>query len=112
MSNVPVTILLYDRIYLYFTSNLSEEQMKKIKDNELMTDKIIDMGVIDVDYIVMEPQLFTLADNDALPVLFANGNSEEVKAKKKDMIDKISSQLLSICLSLKEFPHIRYAVYI
>lgn len=112
MSNVPVTILLYDRIYLYFTSNLSEEQMKKLKDNELMTDKIVDMGVIDMDFIVLEPQLFSLGDKDALQVLFMNGNSEEIKSKKKDMIDKISNELVSVCLSLKEFPHIRYSVYI
>lgn len=109
-------IFTFHLVFIYLLLDPTEEQLQKIKENELLSPHILvfiiiylkGIGTLDTDFVVVEPQLFSLSIKDALPIIYMQNANDEIKEKRKKMTDHIIDQLFNICLTLKEFPYIRY----
>ena len=91
--------------HLYFTSTVQPELFDRIKNCAPLKAKMTAFVELYVDFLSLESNVFTF-DRDApqtLTRLFPPANTARVD------LEQIANQLVSFCLTIKEYPYVRYA---
>jgi len=96
----------YKAVHLYFTGRVSNDQMKRIQGRKRLVQRIQTFKEINVDFISYESRIFTLfRPNIAIKNLYLHNNDQKILGGE---LAKTASQIVSLCLTLKENPYIRY----
>lgn len=95
----------YSSAHLFFTGAVSSNEMKAIGAAKNLVQRTKTFQEINVDFIAQESHLFTFGQQ---PTAIANLFSTDGTVLRKELV-KDSSQLVSLLLTLKEYPHIRYS---
>eukprot|EP01116_Phalansterium_solitarium_P023583 TRINITY_DN8353_c0_g2_i1.p1 TRINITY_DN8353_c0_g2~~TRINITY_DN8353_c0_g2_i1.p1 ORF type:complete len:516 (+),score=115.73 TRINITY_DN8353_c0_g2_i1:61-1608(+) len=93
---------MYAAAHVFFTSNISEDIIKKLK-GERAAQHIKTMRDWNLRFVAHESQAFHF-DNPQAFHSFFSPNSSDIKAERIKCVD----QLVSLCVTLKEYPIVRY----
>jgi len=91
--------LYADTVFLYFTSILSDDLLKKIKVCKPLVKRLKALNELNIDFITNEIRAFHLDMSSSFASLFQFDGRAEVA---------IADKLVTLCASLHEYPHIRY----
>ncbi|KAG8527478.1 uncharacterized protein KY384_007630 [Bacidia gigantensis] len=94
----------YRRSYIIWTSLLPPAERSKIEQNRKAIDQIAVMRILNVDFFPRESHLITFRDPWSFPYLFHPACDNFVRKHLDDLAQKI----VSVCVSLGEYPTIRY----
>eukprot|EP00823_Brevimastigomonas_motovehiculus_P000798 TRINITY_DN1100_c5_g1_i1.p1 TRINITY_DN1100_c5_g1~~TRINITY_DN1100_c5_g1_i1.p1 ORF type:complete len:784 (+),score=264.05 TRINITY_DN1100_c5_g1_i1:266-2353(+) len=110
----------YTSVHLFFTTHCGNNLMQMIEANSVLTDRIKTLQEMYCDFVAFESRVFSLNRPKALSRLYLK-NKEKLYLKESgdDEIDpeeditkeiKYSArQLASLCLTLNEYPYVRYS---
>ncbi|KAL9135469.1 MAG: hypothetical protein Q9175_003335 [Cornicularia normoerica] len=94
----------YRRSYILWTSLLPPEQRLRLDQSAMAREQIVLLRVLNVDFYPRESHLITFQDPWSFPTLFHPACNQLVRKHMDDLAQKI----VSICVSLGEYPTIRY----
>lgn len=94
----------YSGAHLFFLPGLSDDLRLRIKNSRAHSHIKGPIRTAHIDFWPIESQIFTLDDSDAIPILY-NPNCHDLVWTH---IQRTAEQLASLCISLREFPVIRY----
>jgi len=95
----------YKAVHLFFTGRVTEQQMELIQSRKKLVDRIETFKELNVDFLSFESRVFSF--NHPCRTI-SNVYLSGVESKKQKVLETISNQLISLCLTLKENPYIRY----
>eukprot|EP00727_Mastigamoeba_balamuthi_P010299 m51a1_g5892 putative sec1-like family protein (645) ;mRNA; f:529751-533189 len=93
---------MYAAAHLYFTSALPQEELRRIAASPA-AHYVKSLKDFNLDFLAVEPRVFHLDS----PMSFQNLYSPESKSIPAE-VTSIASCLVSLCLSLNEYPYVRY----
>lgn len=104
---------MYKEIHLFFTSRLSDDLLSLIKNCPNLVARIRTLKEVNLEFASPEPCIFNLniEDNDEKsssgdhPLRILMSSSE---LQIMSYLQGLSRQIASVCMTLKEFPYIRY----
>ncbi|KAL8649280.1 MAG: hypothetical protein Q9226_005643 [Calogaya cf. arnoldii] len=94
----------YRRTFLVWTALLPLELQNRLDRSAMAKQQIVYTNVLNVDYYPRESHLITLRDPWSFPTLFHPACNHLVRQHMEELAQKI----VSICVSLGEYPTIRY----
>ncbi|ERF71473.1 hypothetical protein EPUS_00462 [Endocarpon pusillum Z07020] len=94
----------YRRLFLVWTSELDHNLRKRIECLPTAREQIADYKTLYVDYYPREAQLVTFRDPSSFFVLFHPDCSNLVRGH----LEALAQKVVSICVSLGEYPAVRY----
>ncbi|KAN0067471.1 Sec1-like protein [Elaphomyces granulatus] len=94
----------YKKAFLVWTSSLEPQQRGKLDRLKTARDQIADFRVLNIDFFPRESRLVTFRDPWSFPVLFHPACSNLIRTHLEDL----SRKIVSLCVSLGEYPTIRY----
>ena len=94
----------YRRAYIIWTSLLPSEERARIDQSRIAMEQIELMKVLNIDFFPRESHLITFRDPWSFPTLFHPACNQLVRRHMDDLAQKI----VSTCVSLGEYPTIRY----
>ena len=94
----------YRRSFVIWTSLLEADQRARLDNSALARDQIAMMRVLNVDFFSKESHLITFRDPWSFPTLFHPACNPLVRKH----MDELSQKIVSVCVSLGEYPTIRY----
>eukprot|EP00735_Rhodelphis_limneticus_P007533 TRINITY_DN20099_c0_g1::TRINITY_DN20099_c0_g1_i1::g.15642::m.15642 TRINITY_DN20099_c0_g1::TRINITY_DN20099_c0_g1_i1::g.15642 ORF type:complete len:633 (-),score=173.74,sp/Q54QC8/SEC1_DICDI/41.18/7e-155,Sec1/PF00995.18/1.1e-136,GARS_C/PF02843.11/2.9e+03,GARS_C/PF02843.11/0.5 TRINITY_DN20099_c0_g1_i1:410-2260(-) len=94
----------YRMAHVFFTSKLHEDLFQQIGSCEPLVQRMATLIEINLEFLAVEQQVFSLDCNNALEVLF----SPEQRGVN-EMSHRIAAQLLTTFITLGEMPAVRYA---
>ena len=94
----------YRRAYVIWTSLLPPEERARIDQSRMAMQQIAVMKVLNVDFYPRESHLITFRDPWSFPTLFHPACNNLVRKH----LDDLSQKIVSVCVSLGEYPTIRY----
>ncbi|KAL8913814.1 MAG: hypothetical protein Q9171_001417 [Xanthocarpia ochracea] len=94
----------YRRTFLVWTSLLPLDLQNRLDRSSMAKQQIVNASVLNVDYYPRESHLITLRDPWSFPTLFHPACNHLVRQHMEELAQKI----VSICVSLGEYPTIRY----
>lgn len=97
----------YPNVHLFFTETCPEKLFNRLANANNLAKRIRSLKEIDIAYLPIEMQVFSLDNREALPHLYSHNNSV-VREKRPPCVEQIAEQLATLCLSLGEYPSIRY----
>merc|ERR1711871_885785 len=92
----------YADVHLFFTRSVSTFVMNKIKQCPNLLRKVKTFNEVHMDFIVLERRLVSLGMPDAIQDLWISG----MRADKQRAEFEITARLLSLLVSLGQFPYI------
>lgn len=102
----------YKAVHLFFTGRVSQSQMEKIQGRRKLLRRVKTFKEMNVDFIAYESRAFSLQrPNRAIHNIYLHNNDKGALSNAealKNELQKTSSQIVSLCLTLKECPYIRY----
>ena len=90
----------YNDVHLIFTSRVSDELMSKLKTQITLVQKIKTFKELNLEYLAIESQCFHLDAPETFADLYGGSGASAQS--------RIVTKLLTTCVSLGEFPAIRY----
>jgi syntaxin-binding protein 1 len=90
----------YNEVHLIFTSHVSEELMSKLKTQVTLLQKVKTFKELNLEYLAFESRCFHFDAPETFADLYG-GSEGSVQSK-------IVTKLLTTCITLGEFPSIRY----
>lgn len=97
----------YTGAHIFFTETCPEKLFENIAKASNLGRRIKTLQEINIAYLPIEMQVFSLDNRDALPHLYSH-NSSVVREKRPICVEQIAEQLATLCASLGEYPSIRY----
>ncbi|EKG12119.1 Sec1-like protein [Macrophomina phaseolina MS6] len=94
----------YRKTYLIWTSLLPGPLRDRIDKSQMAREQIVAFKVLNIEYYPRESHLVTFRDPWSFPILFHPACNNLVKRHLEEMSQKI----VSLCVSLGEYPTIRY----
>ncbi|KAL8997438.1 MAG: hypothetical protein Q9169_003301 [Polycauliona sp. 2 TL-2023] len=94
----------YRRTFLVWTSLLPSDLQNRLDRSAMAKQQVVHASVLNVDYYPRESHLITLRDPWSFPTLFHPACNHLVRQHMEDLAQKI----VSLCVSLGEYPAIRY----
>ncbi|CAD6593893.1 MAG: vacuolar sorting protein VPS33/slp1 [Alectoria sarmentosa] len=94
----------YRRSYIIWISLLSPEQRLRLDHSASAREQIVLLRVLNVDFYPLESHLITFRDPWSFPTLFHPACNQLVRKH----MDGLAQKIVSICVSLGEYPTIRY----
>jgi len=92
----------YGVVHLFFTSPLKDEEFSRLKQENVVS-RIKTLKEMNLDFIAYEMQVFHLDDLSSFTSLFS---PESVTSKAEQ--HRIAEKIVSVCVTLREYPIIRY----
>lgn len=94
----------YKAAHLFFTGRVSADHMKLIQSRKQLVSRIKTFKELNVDFLAFESQVYSFGNPcKTISNLYVHGPESNMPELKK-----ASAQLISLCLTLKEDPYIRY----
>jgi hypothetical protein len=93
----------YNDVHLVFTSRLSDALMMKIKNCSLLLSRIRTCKELYLEYLANESQCFNFNMPSSLNDLYSPQSAQLANTETA-----IATKLMSLCISLGEYPNIRY----
>lgn len=87
--------------FVYFLGPVANHEIDKIKQCRPLLKRLKALGEINIDFLVKEERAFSLDMRSAFPPLYLR-NARKIEAN-------IADKLVTVCVTLNEYPHIRYA---
>lgn len=97
----------YTAAHIFFIESCPEQIFNRIAKAPTLGRKIRTLQEINIAYLPLEMQVFSLDSQDALEHLYSH-NPTIVKDKRTACVEKIAEQLATLCVSLGEYPSVRY----
>lgn len=94
----------YRQCFIIWTSLLESEQRARLDRSSQARDNIALMKVLNIDFYPRESHLITFRDPWSFPTLFHPSCNSLVRKH----IDELAQRIVSVCVSLGEYPSIRY----
>ena len=94
----------YRRAFIIWTSLLPPNERSRIEQSRTAMEQIAVMKVLNVDFFPRESHLITFRDPWSFPTLFHPACNHLVRKH----LDDIAQKVVSVCVSLGEYPTIRY----
>ncbi|KAF9894729.1 vacuolar sorting protein VPS33/slp1 [Aspergillus nanangensis] len=94
----------YRKSWLVWTSVLEPQQRVRLERSQMAQEQIATFRVMNIDYFPKESRVVTFRDPWSFPVLFHPGCNHLVK----DHLEGLAQKIVSLCVSLGEYPTIRY----
>ncbi|KAL9127788.1 MAG: hypothetical protein Q9217_003394, partial [Psora testacea] len=94
----------YRRSFLIWTSLLPPEQRARLDQSAMARQSIATIRVLNIDFYPRESHLITFRDPWSFPTLFHPACNQLVRRH----MDNLAQKMVSICVSLGEYPTIRY----
>ena len=94
----------YRKCYLIWTSELPHNLKERLDRSQMARQQIAAFRILDIDFFPRESHLITFRDPWSFPVLFRPDCSHLVK----DHLDGLAHRIVSVCVSLGEYPTIKY----
>ena len=94
----------YRRSFVVWTSLLPPEQRARLDQSAMARDSIASLRVLNVDFFPRESHLITFRDPWSFPTLFHPACNQLVRKH----MDQLAQKIVSVCVSLGEYPTIRY----
>ncbi|MCJ1378484.1 vacuolar sorting protein VPS33/slp1 [Xylographa soralifera] len=94
----------YHRSYLVWTSFLPPELRQRIDQSSTAKEQIAQARILNINFFPRESHLITFRDPSSFPMLFHPACNQLVPKHMYDLAQKI----VSVCVSLEEYPTIRY----
>ena len=96
----------YTAAHIFFTETCDAKLFQKLSSSKsYLSRKIKTLKEINIAFLPMEGQVFSLDSYDAFDKLFSPSVNDENRQK---MVEVISEQLATVCATLGEYPSIRY----
>ena len=96
----------YTAAHIFFTETCSAKLFEKLSSpKSLLSRRIKTLKEINIAFMPVEGQVFSLDSYDAFNKLFCQSVSDENRHK---MVEVIAGQLATVCATLGEYPSIRY----
>ena len=97
----------YTAAHIFFTEACPTHLFEKIAKANNLGRRIKNLQEINISYLPLEMQVFSLDNGDALPYLYSP-NPSVIREKRPACVEQIAEQLATLCASLGEYPSIRY----
>jgi len=97
----------YLAAHIFFTEACPGHLFERIAKSSSLGRRIKNMKEINIAYLPVEMQVFSLDTQDALAHLYSH-NPTVVRDKRPSCVEQIAEQLATLCASLGEYPSIRY----
>jgi len=94
----------YRRSFVIWTSLLPPEQRARLDQSAMAREQIALLRVLNIDFFPREARLITFRDPWSFPTLFHPACNQLVRQH----MDELAQKIVSICVSLGEYPTIRY----
>ena len=94
----------YRTSFVIWTSLLDPEQRARLEKSAMARDRIAQMRVLNIDFHPQESHLITFKDPWSFPTLFHPACNSLVRKH----MDELAQKVVSVCVSLGEYPSIRY----
>eukprot|EP01114_Cavostelium_apophysatum_P002022 TRINITY_DN1176_c0_g1_i1.p1 TRINITY_DN1176_c0_g1~~TRINITY_DN1176_c0_g1_i1.p1 ORF type:complete len:627 (+),score=182.39 TRINITY_DN1176_c0_g1_i1:2117-3997(+) len=94
----------YGRAHLYFTSRISDDDLKRIKASPSLIAHVKGLKELNLDFLAFEQQVFHFDLPHSLSALF----SPDASFHRGEELKRIANKLASVCATLEEYPLIRY----
>ncbi|PLB49005.1 vesicle trafficking protein [Aspergillus steynii IBT 23096] len=94
----------YRKAWLVWTAVLDPQQRVRLERSQMAQDQIASFRVMNADYFPRESRVVTFRDPWSFPVLFHPGCNHLIKGH----LESLAQKAVSICVSLGEYPTIRY----
>lgn len=94
----------YSQVHLFFTGHVDSVIMQDISQSKLV-DRIKTFKELNCDFIAYESRVFLFGRRLTIPSLFFPETPGEIRRKE---IDQTAKQIVSVCVTIKEYPYIRY----
>uniref|UniRef100_A0A6A7G2G1 Sec1-like family protein n=1 Tax=Hirondellea gigas TaxID=1518452 RepID=A0A6A7G2G1_9CRUS len=96
---------LYRRVHLYFNAPVSPDLMAMISEAKNFREHLRSFKEVYLDFHATESRVFMLNRPTTIPCLYFN----EIASQERDEeITRTARQIVSLCVSLKELPYIRF----
>lgn len=96
----------YQSVHLFFTGPVSDEHMRMIKERKQLVSRIKTFKELHVDFLSFESRVFSFGRPcKTLSNLYLKDDNEDIINKE---LVKTSEQLVSLCLTLKVDPYVRF----
>eukprot|EP00158_Paraphelidium_tribonemae_P008493 Partr_v1_DN28591_c1_g1_i2_m73046 putative syntaxin binding protein len=96
---------LYSGVHLFFTAALDDRLFHRLKTSTAIN-HIKTLREVYMDFVAIESQAFTLDRNESLISFFGTEVTGEQSAKE---YSNVAKQISSLCITMGEFPLIRYS---
>ncbi|EGG19715.1 Sec1-like family protein [Cavenderia fasciculata] len=93
----------YKAIHLFLTSKLPDSEFKKLSASNAVQ-RIITFKEMNIEFLANESQVFHFDQKHTIPTLFMPDAPNQIEEQAK-----IATRLVSLCVSLGEYPIIRYS---
>lgn len=97
----------YTAAHIFFTETCPGSLFDKIAKAKNLGRRIKNLKEINIAYLPLEMQIFSLDNGDALSHLYSH-NPSVVREKRPICVEQIAEQLATLCASIGEYPSIRY----
>ncbi|RLN92454.1 hypothetical protein BBJ28_00011523 [Nothophytophthora sp. Chile5] len=96
----------YNDVYLYFLHHAGEDALAELKDAPpALLQRLKALQEVNVDFLALEKCAFSFGMPSAFHTLY----SPVVKKDESDqLLQQISSKLVSVCATLEEYPYVRF----
>ena len=94
----------YRRSFVIWTSLLPTEQRARLDQSTAARESIASTNVLNIDFYPRESHLITFKDPWSFPTLFHPACNQLVRRH----MDELAQKIVSVCVSLGEYPTIRY----
>lgn len=98
---------LYKAAHIFFTSMPSATVMQKIKSCKKLVSSLRNLQDANLEFEVVDSRTFVTENEEALGLLYGEGTEEGSPSTDRE-IKAIARRLATLCLSLGEFPYIRF----
>lgn len=95
----------YKSVYLYFTGRVKPDLLQLISTNKILVQYINAFNELNLDWIATESNVYTFNRTDSIRSLYIPSTPNQLQ----DEIMYTARQLVSLCLTLKEYPLVRYS---
>ncbi|KAL9096793.1 MAG: hypothetical protein Q9163_006417 [Psora crenata] len=94
----------YRRSFIMWTTLLPPEQRERLDKSAMARDSIALLKVLNIDFYPRESNLLTFRDPWSFPTLFHPTCNQLIRKH----MDELAQRIVSVCVSLGEYPTIRY----
>ncbi|CAM9775386.1 unnamed protein product [Chrysoparadoxa australica] len=100
---------LYAAVHLLFLSRVPKPAMAALQQNALLVSRIKTLREINIDFLPVEAQTFHLDLGQPHNGMSTALYSKLYRSLDEEVCHMIAGRLVTLCVTLKEFPHVRYS---
>ncbi|EGZ22691.1 hypothetical protein PHYSODRAFT_494905 [Phytophthora sojae] len=98
----------YNDVYLYFLHHAGEDALTELKNAPpSLLQRLKALQEVNVDFLALEKCAFTFGMPEAFHTLYSPAVK---KSDSENLMQLISSKLVSVCATLEEYPYVRYKI--